>query len=337
MSRKHLIVALRTVVSLALIGYLLRQAEPARLLEAWRAIIPGWLLAAIALTLLGTCINAAKWTLLLRAREIRLPYLWAVRAYFIGSFFNNFLPTMIGGDAVRALLLSQRIGQAAPAIASIFVERLTGFVALTVIGGVSLFLSYSLLADAPRLLLATLALGLAAALALTLALVAAPLARLLARLRLRNVADWRGKLARMADALSGYRHHRGTLLASVAIAFCYQLVWIGSNVAAARALGIDAPYSFFALMVPMSDIVGLVPIFLNSLGAREGTFTLFLGQIGVGTAQALALAFLVFSVRLVSSLLGGLLYLLGGAAELPSLADSAKPAAEPPPADTVTR
>jgi hypothetical protein len=316
-----MLVLIRTLVSLGLIAYLIYQANPARLLQAWSRILPGWLVLAVLLTLLGVFVSALKWTLLLRARSFELPYLWAVRAYFVGSFFNNFLPTMIGGDAVRALQLSTRIGQVAPAIASIFVERVTGFIALTIIALVSLALSYGLLADAPRLLLATLALGLLAALALGLALAAAPLARLLIRLGLPNLADWQGKLHSMAEALGGYRHHRATLLVAVLISFAYQLVWIGSNYAAGRALGIGVPFSFFTLMVPMSDIVGLAPIFLNNLGAREGSFVVFLGQVGIGSAEALALAFLVFSIRLVTSLIGGLLYLLGGAQSRPVLQD----------------
>ena len=77
-------------------------------------------------------------------------------------------------------------------------------------------------------------------------------------------------------------------------------------------LGIHAPLLLYALMVPLTDMIGLVPIFVNNLGARELIFTLYLGQIGVAPAQALALAFLVFTVKLAVSLLGGLVTALGG-------------------------
>lgn len=304
--------AVRVLVSTTLIGYLLWQADPAKILTEWQRIVIPWLLLAVLLQVVGVGISAWKWCMLLRAQGYAVPYNWAVRAYFMGQFFNNFLPTMIGGDAVRAYQLSQRIGQLTPAVASVFVERLTGFLALTVIAVTSLLLSYSLLADAPRLLLGTLLLGLAAGGVLLLALFAAPITRLLTRLRLPDVAGWRGKLESMAGQLSAYRQHSGTLARAVLLSFGYQLVWISSNYAAALALGISAPFSFFTLMVPMSDIVGLAPIFLNSLGAREGTFVVFLGQIGVQDTRALALAFLIFIVRLVVSLIGGLLYLGGG-------------------------
>src|SRR5262249_46041916 len=63
-------------------------------------------------------------------------------------------------------------------------------------------------------------------------------------------------------------------------------------------------------------IVGLIPIFFNNLGAREGIYTLLLGLLGLPAAQALALALLVFGARLVVSLLGGVVLLLESAVEV---------------------
>ncbi|MEP7189679.1 MAG: lysylphosphatidylglycerol synthase domain-containing protein, partial [Roseiflexaceae bacterium] len=100
----------------------------------------------------------------------------------------------------------------------------------------------------------------------------------------------------------------------VLLAFIYQLSWIAVNIVVTLALVIDVPWSFIALMVPISDIVGLLPIFFNNLGAREGIYTLLLGLLGVAAAQALALALLVFGLRLVVSLLGGVVLLLESAA-----------------------
>jgi hypothetical protein len=83
----------------------------------------------------------------------------------------------------------------------------------------------------------------------------------------------------------------------------------------------------YTLMVPLTDIVGLAPIFFNNLGARDLVFTLYLRQVGIPDATALALAFTAFTVRLAVSSLGGLVLLLGGAAM------RAAPAPPPAPAD----
>jgi hypothetical protein len=312
-SRQKLLVAVRVIVSTALLAYLLSTVQLDELVAVWSDIVLPFVLLAIGLQLVGVVISALKWWLLLRASGHHVPYRWAVRAYFIGQFFNNFLPTMIGGDAIRVYQLRQRITLTSVAIASVFVERLTGFVALSLIASVGLGLSAEVFADAPELFWVAFWCILVAYGGLVLAIFAAPIARLFTRLHLPNLLNWREKLSSIAHSLAGYYSYRGTLLLALLISFAYQLVWIGSNYAVALALGLlDVPFSFMALMVPISDIIGLVPIFLNNLGAREGTFVFLLEQLGVLRAEALALAFMIFIVRMVVSLVGGGLYLLGG-------------------------
>ncbi len=302
--------AAQVAASLALLLYLLAQIDLAQLRAAQARLSPSLFGLAVALQLAGVFVSSLKWWLLLHALNQPLPYLWTVRIYLIGQFFNNFLPTMIGGDTVRVLLVHRRSGRVSAAIASVWVERLTGFVALTLIGWSGLGLSWQLLAGAPPVRLGVLFCLLVASLAVGVALGAPVGARVLARLGLPNILDWRSRLQRTAATISGYRTRRTTVAVVTALAFAYQLSWVAVHGAAARALGLEIPLQLLLLMVPISDIVGLVPIFFNNLGAREGTFVLFLSQLGAPAASAVALAFLIFLVRLLVGCLGGVLYLL---------------------------
>ncbi len=313
-ARQKVWITVRIIVSLALLTYLLAQVDPDTLIEAWRNIFIPFLLLAVVLQIFGVAISALKWWLLLRGCGQHVPYLWAVRAYFIGQFFNNFLPTMIGGDAVRVYQLNLRINRPSLAISSVFVERLTGFLALTLIAATSLVLSVEFLKGSPELLLGATWCILIASGGVLLALFASPIAGLLARLRLPNVLNWRGKLQSMSESLAAYYAHRQALALVIVLSFAYQFIWIASNYVLAHALNMDVPFTFMTLMVPISDIIGLVPIFLNNLGAREGTFVIMLGQLGIATELAISLSFLVFVVRMSVSLIGGVLYLLGGLA-----------------------
>jgi len=236
-----------------------------------------------------------------------------VRTYLARPSFSNFLPTSICGDAVRVFRLNQLVGRLGLAIASVFVERITGFLALTMIGWVALGLNFDRFGDNWQLRWAMIWGLLAASGALLLALSAPWTVGLLSRLPLPNVIDWRGKLRSMADALAQFYADRGALALVLLLAFIYQISWIAVNIVVAQALVITVPWSFIALMVPISDIVGLLPIFFNNLGAREGVYTLLLGLLGVAAAQALALSLLVFGLRLVVSLLGGVVLLLESA------------------------
>lgn len=319
--RRRLFIAGRILVSLLLLGYLLSRVGQAQLVALWPRIAVPLFFAAIALQTFGIFVSSLKWWLLLRTVGERVPYWWLVRLYMIGGFFNNFLPTMIGGDAVRAYHLSRRLNNPATAISSVFVERLTGFLALVSIA----WAMFGLLATRASLDRSMLWIAFWCIAAATGALVlafTAPLAiRFLSWLGLPDVFHWRAALGRVRQSLATYLEAPGVLSGVIGLGFVYQLVWIAANAAAARALGLAVPYSVVALMVPLSDIIGLVPIFFNNLGAREGTFVLVLGQLGVTTAQSVGLSLLIYGVRLLVSLAGGVLYLLGGAgATLPSVA-----------------
>jgi hypothetical protein len=95
------------------------------------------------------------------------------------------------------------------------------------------------------------------------------------------------------------------------ISLVYQTLLIVTHIVCGVAIGINAPFLLYALMVPITDIVGLAPIFVNNLGARDLVFSLYLSQAGVVPATAIALAFLVFTIRLLVSVLGGFVSLFG--------------------------
>lgn len=311
-ARRKLLTILRIVVSLGLLVYLIRKVDPARLAEVWRGVALLPLLLALLLLIGGVFVSALKWWLLLRAVGVPVPYLWTVRTYFIGQFFNNFLPTMVGGDGMRIYLLHRRIGRPATAIASVFVERVTGFMALNVIAAVALALSFGLFGGASRLAWAAFWVIIVASMAIAVALAAPIISRVLLRLRLPNPFNWRGKLDTIASALAAYYAFRRTLLVVIGLSFVYQLSLIIANFAVVQALHLAVPFSFVALMTPLSDIIGLVPIFFNNIGARDGTFVVLLGQLGTPAALALALSFLVLVLRLIVSLIGGAIYVLDG-------------------------
>lgn len=311
--RRHLLIASRILVSLLLLGYLFTRTEQVHLAALWPRISAPLFLVAVGLQLIGIFVSSLKWWLLLRIADERLPYWSLVRLYLIGSFFNNFLPTMIGGDAVRAYHLSRRLTNPITAISSVFVERLTGFLALVVIAW-AMFVLLATGVNLERRILWLTFWCIAVATATLVLTFAAPLAiRFLSWLGLPDVFHWRAALERVRQSLATYLETPGILIRVIGLGFVYQLVWIATNATSAVALGLHVPFSVIALMVPVSDIIGLVPIFFNNLGAREGTFVLVLRDWGVTTAQAVGLSLLIYGVRLLVSLAGGVLYLLGGA------------------------
>jgi glycosyltransferase 2 family protein len=307
--------ALRIVLSGGLLAFLVWQANPATIWAAWRQADLRLLGVAVLFQFGCVGISAYKSGMLLSALGHPQPYPWMLGVFLVGQFANNFLPTAVGGDAMRVVLIGRRIGGYAEASASVFMERLTGFLALSTIAGIALLLTTTNLFGAPLVnapglafTAATFAVGAVgvAGMAFAAPWVLPRFAYLLPKLVSKP-------LARIVATLGIFSDDRATMIRVMAISFVYHCAWIGMHVMSGLALGIAAPIMIYFLIVPLTDIVGLAPIFVNNVGARDLVFTLYLRQLGVPDAQALALAFTAFSIRLVVSALGGLVMLFGGA------------------------
>lgn len=314
---RRLWMPLRLVISGGLLTYLIWQAQPALIWEEWRRVSPLLLVGAIVLQFVGVAVSAAKWGMLLRVRGHVLSYRWLLGSYLAGQFANNFLPTSVGGDALRVAQLNRRIGSLSQASASVFLERLTGFLALSIIASAAIVISYfgggEHIDTQPLWQWLTVGFGVVAVFALVFSLMAPQLLQLFGSYLPHFI---RRPLQRIAEALSDYAPRGGAFASVMGMSFLFQACWIGMNIVCGWAIGLDftyVPLLIYILMVTITDILGLAPFFFNNLGVREVVFTLYLAQVGSGQPEAVALALLVFSVRLLVSILGGLIILFGGA------------------------
>ncbi len=148
----------RIVISAGLLVWIIRSAGLAQLVQAARAA--DWRLYGLAavLALVGIVIRALRWQALLNAVGARVPFRRTLYLYFVGAFFNTFLPTGFGGDVVRVL----EIGTGATseqAAGTALVDRLTGFIMLFALALVSLPFSYRLLPPGTAVVIALVAAG----------------------------------------------------------------------------------------------------------------------------------------------------------------------------------
>ena len=257
-------------------------------------------------------LSAFKWQLLLHVQGLRPGLPAALQAYWIGSFFSNYLPSNVSGDVVRLMVLRAE-GRRAEVASSILVERLTGLAVLVALAILALglrpehFERFGLL---PLLWLMVGGLAFAIGLVLTAG-------ERLAR-RLESLAAGRSGLAhklmkitaRLAAALAAYRRRPGALVVAFALSVPFYAVLIAFQALVLHAVGADLPLLEVALVVPLVQLVGLLPLAPNGLGLVEGAFVLFYVQAGVPAELALAAAILRRAVSFAVSLLGGPLWLV---------------------------
>jgi len=142
MKKKQIFFLLRLVVSIGLIGYFLISLSNKQgglgtalsdIFSAFSSASIKWLIPVCLLHLVGFSLISWRWKILLKAHKVEAGYKRLFLFYFMAAFFNNFLPSTIGGDAVRAIESKKITGKATTSVMVIIIERLTGLMALVLI------------------------------------------------------------------------------------------------------------------------------------------------------------------------------------------------------------
>jgi uncharacterized protein (TIRG00374 family) len=296
--------ALRIVVSMGILAWLGSRMDWSHVVEAFRGLRWGYWVAAVGLYVVCQLLCCVRWMWLSRPLGFQQSLARFSSIYFVGMFFNLFLPTSVGGDAVRAVYLANGSGRRMPAILSVLLDRISGVIVLIGLACVAAALSPVELPAQFRF--AIYGLGSCAA----LGLLSLPLiARLAEALPERN--KLRRLIGRVRESVALLRSRPDILVGTTLLSIVVQvlnavLVWL-----VGLALNLVVPAVYYGVAAPMVTLVTLIPISLNGMGLREGGMVLFLGPAGASAANAVTLAFLWFLVQTTTSLFGAGVYLLG--------------------------
>ena len=285
--------ALRVAIGVAIVALLLSRRESAT--QVWQTLraVPVWvMLGAVTFYWAGQVLSAWKWQLLLRARGAEVTLGQCCRIYAAGMFGNLWLPTNVGGDALRATLLARsapELGRAG-ALASIAVERLTGFAALLFIAASALLLRGASAQGWKTLLI-------------SLAIFAALGALLWAGGRFNHP-----KIERLKTALAFYARpqHRGVMARAMALSFAFQISQVLLNIGLAWASGLDLPARVFWWLGPLLSLSGLIPAGIGGLGVREAAAVALLQNWPPGVGQIVGWSLLWQATVWLASLPGAL-------------------------------
>ncbi|MBV9471057.1 MAG: flippase-like domain-containing protein, partial [Abitibacteriaceae bacterium] len=234
------------------------------------------------------------------------------RLYLIGMFSNLWMPTNIGGDAIRIYLAAPLAGSKAVAASSVLVERLTGFIALLTIGAVGLALRHSGYGSNVSNTGASAA-HLITTMTVVLLLFGATLFILQqVAYRLESTAPHNTMVRKWASlhrALDYYAHpeHQGTLAIALALSFLFQSLFVVLNIGLAHAAGLQLPALVFFWLVPLLSIASLLPLGIGGLGVREAAAVALLSGTHAATGTIVAWSLLWQATVWLASLPGALL------------------------------
>lgn len=299
----------RAAVSILLIALLLETIDLRDLSETLSHVSVGLLALAVLTFLVTNMTSVLKWRLIIQSQDSHVSWPYLTSIFYMGLFFNNFLPTNFGGDLVRIYKLSRATGNMVDATSSVVLDRASSTFALLMIALVATLLQLRLLGGRlaltilAMLLLFLLVIGLFASEKVARKLVRIPLFR-------RDPFGLRQHIKNFYYSVNQFRNEKRALAAVLAISLVYQGLYVVTVNLLALSLGIDLPVAYYFLFIPIVIAVGMVPFSLNGLGVREGAWVVLFTQAGVPAAEALSMSVLNFLLVTAVSLLGGAFYLL---------------------------
>jgi uncharacterized protein (TIRG00374 family) len=285
---------IKILVSGGLLAVLLSRVDLGRLWDLSRTASIAWLLAALATYFIGIVVSVWRWGILLDAQHVPIRFAARLRSFLVATFFNNFLPSNIGGDVIRIRDTAGPAGSKTLATTVVLVDRGLGLLGLVFVAASGATLAARMSAAigpmAPGLLWGVLA----AAIALAAPVVLLPhgLGKLLRPLRAIHQEWVEERIERLTSALARFRDAPRALGACFAGAILVQAIIVGFYWAIARALGLHVPLAHLAIVVPMSLVVQMLPMSVNGFGVREATFGFYFTRLGQPLESALALSFI---------------------------------------------
>jgi uncharacterized protein (TIRG00374 family) len=285
---------LQLVITVILVGLIVWQVGDLREVGLLLARIdPTYVVVILTVNTLDRALMTYKWGLLLWCRGQHLPFFRGLRIYCAAMMWGMVLPMTVGADAIRAFSTSRSGLDVNEVVASIFIERMFGFIASLVLGLFSIFLLFLMGGLDARFLplwwLGSLFL-LGGTLAFATSFSQTAFDFLHGRLLRRFSSTWRMRRLRQAHlTYLAYRHEKRSLTVFLGLTFLEQLQPIVTSWLIARGLGVELSFLFIVGAVPLIGLISRIPIALSGLGVYDGAFVLVMSLVGLTAAESIAI------------------------------------------------
>jgi uncharacterized protein (TIRG00374 family) len=295
--------ALKALASIALLALALRGIDAAAIRTHLAQADPWTIAVAIALMTGISAIHTQRWSIVLNCLGRDLDFVLAWKLVLIGYFFNQTLPSTVGGDAFRVWGAYRNGIRVGDAISSVIIDRVAALISLLLMIVFGLRWLFELITvPSARWIVMLVLVGGAVGMALLLSL--GRFASLLQRWRLTRL---------LLPVASGARAVFGSGSATAQIVL---LTIVGYAVASyavhllAQGLSIKLGFGDALLLIPLVTLVTVLPVSIAGWGLRESAMVVALGLIGVPAAAAFSLSVLYGLVVMASGIPGGVIWLL---------------------------
>ncbi len=268
---------------------------------------PFWLLTSFLLHVLGLFISAFRWQILIKAQGDHARLVFLAKSYLVGAFFNNFLPSRIGGDISRIRDGSRYSQTLLKSSAIILVERLSGIIILLVFASVASIFRISIAQEIPVVWISLL-LGLLGLLLIFIFFT--PFADRLIKIipDTKFLIKIKSKTFDFKNIILQYKDKKIALAKTLFWAFLLQINVIMHFFLIGKALHLQIQFYDYFIFIPIVLLIQLIPITINGLGLREGSYIEIFEFYGVAPGAAFSFALIDVAFMLIIGLAGGIVY-----------------------------
>ena len=299
---KKILIFIKVLVTVGLIAWILDRVEISNTMLFLRNSSPEYFLAALLILVTQSLLAVQRWRRVLLQLKVELSFIHALRYLWIGLFFNQTLPSSIGGDALRGYYLCKDGVTLGTSMLGVLLDRFFGMVGLILLGIITLPLLFHWV-DNPVAEWGMIIVVLGG--------VAAIIAMLVLDLLPDRLSHWRIIRGLFALAREG-RRQLFSLSPGLILMFSSIIIHLLSVlvvIVLSMGLGVEIAWWGILLVIPLTTLLTTIPISIAGWGVREGIVVMGLGYVGVEAEVALALSILYGLSMLLMALPGGVVWL----------------------------
>jgi len=310
--KNKLSIILRMLFSLGLLALLLYLGREnfTEILKLLKSTNMFFFILAFSVFMVGVLFMAWRLKIILIGQDVALSLGEVFSLTLIGYFFTNFMPTTIGGDLVKGHYISKKNSQKLSAYTSVFIDRAMGMFSVALIATVALVvinegIEHKFIFWAISLILICCILF---AVSLFCKDLVKKVGKALGIVRLMQKLKIDSQIKKAYQAFTIYTKRKDLVAKGIILSALAQFFTFASIFFLSRSLFTYLPFGKILLVMPVIFVLCILPVTMNGLGLREWAFVFFFSPY-IGPAAALSLSLLYLSMFLLSSVIGGVIYL----------------------------
>lgn len=305
--KKIAVIFLRIGISVFLLIFLFKQVDTKSLLDILKKADKLLLFFAFFISFFIYLFCFLRWKMLLNAIGINPLLSRLISSFAGGIFFNLFLPSTIGGDFVRTTDLAMHTKKTKEVVATVILDRLSGYIGMVGIALLALLFGRKLIQD--KIIMQSIFVMAAILIFILLILFNKSLySRINKLLHSPTGGKIRTTIESIHQEMHYFRNHKKIILHNLLLSFIIQTISPFATYIISLSLGLTVNIAYFFILLPIVGTITLLPISLGGLGLRDATVIYFFAKAGIGKDLAFAMSLLGFSFIVIYAAIGGLIY-----------------------------